>query len=195
MAPMRGGASGDAYTNAPRNLLKTPLTQAIRERREVGYSFYFLNRLGLKEEATEALIDAAVAGGYKSLAARMLLRQEVPEGLAKFYQVRQSVSARFMGGIVASLGLVMGCLWVFNRRIHFALWFGFLCVPISLWLLFGENSYRSDLRIAVLSALVPLMFGLVRFSLDRGIPLRCWFAIAALLPGLCFGLYYAIIDA
>ena len=181
-------------TNFPRNLLKTPLTQAIRERREAGYFFNILNSLGLKEEATEALIDAAVAGGYKSYPARVLLRTDVPDRLAKFYQVRQSVSARFMGGIVAALGLVMGCLWVFNRRMSFALWFGFACLPMSLWLLFGENYYRRDLRLAVLTALIPLLFAIVRSTLNQKIPPRCWLPIVALLPSLGFGVYGAIYD-
>ena len=178
-------------TNALRNLLKGPLTQAIRERREVQQNLRFLQSLGLKEEATEALIDAAVAGGYQSYPSRMLLRQEVPERLGKFYQVRQSVSARFLGGIVAALGLVMGCLWIFNRRMIFALWFGFTCLPISLWLLFGENSYRVYLRLVVLSALVPLLFGLIRSTLNQRIPLRCWLPIAALLPAFGIGFYNA----
>ncbi len=179
-------------TNALRNLLKTPLTRAIRERREVQANFGFLPFLGLKEEATEALIDAAVDGGYKSYPARVLLRADVPDRLAKFYQVRQSVSARFLGGIVAALGLVMGCLWMFNRRITFSLWFGFVCVPVSLWLLFGENPYNGDLRLAVLTATVPLLFGLVRSTLNQKIPLRCWLPIVALLPTLGFVVYEAI---
>ena len=181
-------------TNALRNLLKGPLTQAIRERREVQQNLRFLQSLGLKEEATEALIDAAVAGGYQSYPSRMLLRQEVPERLGKFYQVRQSVSARFLGGIVAALGLVMGCLWIFNRRMIFALWFGFTCLPISLWLLFGENTYRINLRAAVLCALVPLLFGLIRSTLNQRIPLRCWLPIAALLPVFGIGFYNAFND-
>jgi len=179
-------------TNALRNLLKGPLSQAIRERREVRQNFSFLQFLGLKEEATEALIDAAVAGGYKSYAARTLLRNDVPERLTKFYQVRQSVSARFLGGIVAALGLVMGCLWVFNRQMSFALWFGFACVPVSLWLLFGENPYSPHLRFIVLAALIPLSFGLIRSTLNQKIPLRDWLAIGALLPALGFGLYGSI---
>jgi signal transduction histidine kinase len=181
-----------ADTNALRNLLKGPATQAIRERRDVQENLKLLRFLGLKEEATEALIDAAVDGGYKSYPARELLRQEVPERLAKFYQVRQSISARFLGGIVAALGLVMACLWVFNRRMSFALWFGFACLPMSLWLLFGENYYRRELRLAVLTALIPLSFGLVRSALNQKIPLRCWFLIFALLPSLGFGVYGAI---
>ena len=181
-------------TNALRNFLKIPLTQAIRERREVGQNFGFLKFLGLKEEATEALIDAAVAGGYRSYAARFLLREELPPRLAKFYQVRQSYSARFLGGIVAALGLVMGCLWVFNRRMIFALWFGFACVPISLWLLFGENTYRINLRSAVLCALVPLLFCVIRSVLNQGIPMRCYFPIAALLPALVICFFSAFND-
>jgi signal transduction histidine kinase/CheY-like chemotaxis protein len=181
-------------TNALRNILKGPLTQAIRERREVFPNFGSLQFLGLQEEATEALIDAAAAGGYRSYPARMLLRKEVPPRLVKFYQVRQSVSARFLGGIVAALGLVMGCLWIFNRRMIFALWFGFACVPISLWLLFGENSYRVYLRLVVLSALVPLLFGLIRSTLNQRIPLRCWLPIAALLPAFGIGFYNAFND-
>jgi len=167
--------------NTLRNLLKNSLTQAIREGREVGQNREFLEFLGLKEEATEALIDAAVAGGYKSYPARTLLMAEVPDRLVKFYQVRQSVSARFLGGIVAALGLVMGCLWVFNRRMSFALWFGFACLPISLWLWFGENAYRSDLRLAVLCALVSLLFGLIQSVLNKKIPLRCLLLMSALL--------------
>jgi signal transduction histidine kinase/DNA-binding response OmpR family regulator len=170
-----------ADINALKNLLKAPLTQAIRERREVAENFEFLQFLGLKEEATEALIDAAVAGGYKSYAARTLLQNDVPERLTKFYQVRQSVSARFLGGIVAALGLVMGCLWFFNRRMSFALWFGLACVPMSLWLWFGENAFRSNLRWTVLCTLVPLLFCFVRSTLNQKIPLRCWFAIVALI--------------
>jgi len=170
-----------ADRSALRNLLKNPLTQAIREGREVWQNLSYLRFLGLKEEATEALIDGAVAGGYKSYPANILLMGKVPDRLAKFYQVRQSVSARFLGGIVAALGLVMGCLWVFNRRMSFALWFGFACLPISLWLWFGENVYRSNLRLAVLCALVPLLFGLIQSVLDQKIPLRCWLVIAALL--------------
>jgi signal transduction histidine kinase/CheY-like chemotaxis protein len=181
-------------TNALRNILKGPLTQAIRERREVVQNFGSLQFLGLQEEATEALIDAAAAGGYRSYSARMLLREEVPPRLVKFYQVRQSVSARFLGGIVAALGLVMGCLWIFNRRMIFALWFGFACVPISLWLLFGENSYRVYLRLVVLSALVPLLFGLMRSTLNQNIPMRCWLPIAALLPAFGIGFYNAFND-
>ena len=183
-----------ADTNALRNLLKGPLTQAIRERRNVDQNLNFLQVLGLKEEATEALIDAAVAGGYKSYAARTLLRNDVPERLTKFYQVRQSVSARFLGGIVAALGLVMGCLWIFNRRMIFALWFGFACVPISLWLLFGENTYRTNLRLAVLCALVPLLFCVIRSVLNQGIPMRCYFSIAALLPTLVICFFSAFND-
>jgi signal transduction histidine kinase len=179
-------------TNALRNLLKNPLTQAIRERREVGDNFVFLQSLGLKEEATEALIDAAVAGGCKSYAARELLRQEVPERLGKFYQVRQSVSARFLGGIVAALGLVMGCLWIFNRGMIFALWFGFACVPMSVWLLFGEHNHRTNLRLAVLSALVPLLFGFVRSTLNQHFSLRCLLPAAALLPALGISSYGSI---
>ena len=175
-----------ADTNALRNLLKGPLTQAIRERREVDQNFNLLQFLGLKEEATEALIDAAGDGGYKSYPARMLLQQDVPPRLSKFYQVRQSVSARFLGGIVAALGLVMACLWIFNRGMSFALWFGFSCVPISLWLLLGENVYRVNLRLAVLSALVPLLFCFIRSTLNQKIPIRCWLPIVALLPGLGF---------
>ena len=180
-------------TNALRNLLKTPLTQAIRERREVEKNVNLLNFLGLKEEATEALIDAAVAGGYGYYPARLLVRKEVPPRLAKFYQVRQSVSARFLGGIVAALGLVMACLWVFNRRMSFALWFGFSCVPISLWLLFGEILVRMNLRLAVLSAIGPLLFGFVRSTLNQKIPIRCWLPIAALIPVIgmsCYGFYF-----
>ena len=179
-------------TNALRNLLKGPLTQTIRERREVQQSFVFLQLIGLKEEATEALIEAAVAGGYESHPSRMLLRADVPDRLAKFYQVRQSVSARFLGGIVASLGLVMGCLWVFNRRMSFALWFGFACVPISLWLLFGKDLGFWLLRLVVFIALIPLLFGVVRSTLNQKIPLRCWLPIVALLPALGFGVYGAI---
>ena len=167
--------------NNLRNLLKNPLTQAIREGREVNQNLQFLEFLGLKEEATEALIDAAVAGGYKSYPARTLLMEDVPDRLAQFYQVRQSVSARFLGGIVAAIGLVMGCLWVFNRRMSFALWFGFACLPISQWLWFGENAYLSEFRLAVLCALVPLLFGLIQSVLNQNIPLRCWLVIAGLL--------------
>ena len=181
-------------TNALRHLLKGPLTQAIRERREVTINFGFLEFLGLKEEATEALIDAAVAGGYKSYAARTLLRNDVPERLTKFYQVRQSLSARFLGGIVAALGLVMGCLWIFNQRMIFALWFGFTCLPISLWLLFGENTYRINLRSAVLCALLPLLFCVIRSVLNQGIPMRCYFPIAALLPVLVICFFNAFND-
>ena len=181
-----------ADTNALRNLLKTPLTQAIRERREVGQNFNLLHSLGFNEEATEALIDAAVDGGYQSFPVRLLLKKEVPERLAKFYQVRQSVSARFLGGIIAALGLVMGCLWVFNRRMSFALWFGFACMPMSLWLLFGENVERNHMRIAVLTALIPLLFALVRTTLNQKIPLRCWLPIVALLPTLGYGVYGSI---
>jgi hypothetical protein len=149
----------------------------------------FLQSLGLKEEATEALIDAAVAGGYQSYPSRMLLRQEVPERLAKFYQVRQSVSARFLGGIVAALGLVMGCLWILNRGMSFALWFGCSCLPISLWLLWGEDSFFIGLRLAVLCALVPLFFGVIRCAVDQKIQQRCWLPIAALLPAFGIGFY------
>ena len=179
-------------TNALRNLLKTPLTRAIRERREVSQNFKLLQLLGLMEEATEALIDAAVDGGYKSYPARLLLRQKVSDRLAKFYQVRQSVSARFLGGIVAALGLVMGCLWMFNRRMSFALWFGFACMPMSLWLLFGASIIRDHLRLAVLTALIPLLFALVRTTLNQKIPPRCWLPIVALLPTLGFGVYGSI---
>ena len=182
-------------TNVLRNLLKPPLTQAIRERREVQQNFELLQWLDCKEEATEALIDAAVAGGYRSFPARLLLRQAVPARLAKFYQVRQSVSARFLGGIVAALGLVMGCLWIFNRRMSFALWFGFTCVPVSLWLLFGENIYQTQLRMFVLIALLPLAFCFVKSSLDQKIPLRCFFAIIVNIPGLCWCMYYGIKSA
>ena len=176
-------------TNDLRHLLKIPFTQAIRERREVVENINFLNRFGLKDEATEALIDAAVTGGYQSYSARALLRKDVPSRLAKFYQVRRSVSARFLGGIVAALGLVMGCLWIFNRRMSFALWFGFTCVPVSIWLLLGENIARVPMRLAVLCALVPLLFGFVRSTLDQKMPLRCWLPIVALLPTLGFGFY------
>ena len=180
-------------TNALRNLLKTPLTQAIRERRDVDYNLDFLQRLGLKEEATEALIDAALAGGYKSYAARTLLRNGVPERLTTFYQVRQSVSARFLGGIVAAIGLVMGCLWGFNRRMSFALWFGFACVPMSLWLWFGENAFLSSLRWTVLCALVPFLFCFVRSTLNQKIPLRCWLAIIILMGnGFSVNLFHSI---
>ncbi len=182
-------------TNALRNLLKTPLTQAIRERREVFQNVGILEDLGLKDEATEALIEAAVDGGYQSYSARRLLRREVPARLEKFYQVRQSVSARFLGGIVAALGLVMGCLWIFNRRMNFALWFGCACLPISLWLLWGENSYRINLRLAVLCALVPLLFGVIRCAMNQKIPQRCWLPIAALLPAFGIGFYGAFNDA
>jgi Concanavalin A-like lectin/glucanases superfamily/His Kinase A (phospho-acceptor) domain len=181
-----------ADTNALRNLLKGPLTQAIREGREVQQNFDFLQFLGLKEEATEALFEAAVAGGYESYPSRMLLRSDVPDRLAKFYQVRQSVSARFLGGIVAALGLVMGCLWIFNRGMIFALWFGFACVPMSVWLLFGENNVRTNLKLAVLSALVPLLFGFVRSTLNQKTPPRCWLPIFALLPTLGFSVYGSI---
>jgi signal transduction histidine kinase len=179
-------------TNALRNILKTPLTQAIRERREVQQNFDFLQFLGLKEEATEALIEAAVDGGYKSFPARMLLRSDVPDRLAKYYQVRQSVSARFLGGIIAALGLVMGCLWMFNRRMSFALWFGFACMPMSLWLLFGANMGRNHLRLTVFTSLIPLLFAIVRSTLNQKIPPRCWLPIVALLPTLGFGVYGSI---
>ena len=172
-----------ADTNVLRRLLATPLTGAIRQARDVNQNMGLLFAIGLKEDAVEALIDAAVAGGYRSYPARMLLQQEVPARLAKFYQVRQSISARFMGGIVAALGLVMGCLLLFNRRINFALWFGFTCVPISLWLLFSESLYV-DFRCSTIMALVLLMFCLIRSALHQGIPFRCRIAIAALLPGL-----------
>jgi len=172
-------------TNALRKLLAVPLAEAIRQGREVQYNFWFLRDLGLIDEADDALIDAAGVGGYKSVAARMLLRQEVPSRLAKFYEVRQSVSARFLGGIVAALGLVMGCLWSFNRRMSFALWLGLACVPISLWLLFGENRGNFALRFFVLCWVVPLMFGLIQSTLDKKISNRCWvLIIAALSPQL-----------
>ena len=168
--------------------LKTPLTEAVRQGRLIDRSHGILSKLGNNEQFAEALIDAAVAGGYKSYAARYLLRQDVPARLAKFYQVRQSVSARFHGGIVAALGLVMGCLWVFNRGMLFGLWFGFVCVPVSLWLLMGENSYLIHLRLAVLSALLPLVFGFVRSTLNQQIPARFWLAVAALTPSIILGL-------
>ena len=186
-------------TNSLRKLLAVPLADAIRQGREVNYNFSFLRDLGLIDEADDALIDAAGVGGYKSVAARMLLRQEVPSRLAKFYDVRHSVSARFLGGIVAALGLVMGCLWSFNRRMSFALWLGLACVPISLWLLFGEDRGQFSLRFFVLCWVVPLMFGLIQSTLDKKISIRCWvLIIAALLPSLCVyiinyfsgGIYY-----
>ena len=158
-------------TNALRNLLKAPLTQAIRERREVWNNFGFLKFLGLKEEATEALIDAAVDGGYKSYPAQILLKIGVPERLVKFYQLRRSLSTRFMSGLAASLGLVMGCLWIFNRRMNFALWFCLLCLPVSLWLFIGEEGGMEVFRIIVLGGLLPLAFVFVRSSLDLKIPL------------------------
>ena len=176
-------------TNAFVDLLKVPLTQSIRELREVQSSLNALKRLGLNEERVEALIDAAVAGGFRSYAARTLVQLEVPTRLAKYYQVRQSYSARFLGGIVAALGFVMGCLWVFNQRMAFAPWFAFTCVPVSVWLLLGENSGLSHLRLAIICALVPLVFGLVRSTLGQKIPLRCWLPIAALLPGLGSGVH------
>jgi len=179
-------------TNAFVHLLKVPLMQSIRELREVTASLNVLRMLGLKEESVEALIDAAVAGGYRSYAARALVQLEVPSRLAQYYQVRQSYSARFLGGIVAALGLVMGCLWVFNQRMAFALWFGFTCVPVSCWLLLGENSLLSHLRLVIICALVPLVFGLVRSTLGQKIPLRCWLPIAALLPALGSGVYGAM---
>jgi signal transduction histidine kinase/CheY-like chemotaxis protein len=168
-------------TNALRKLLAVPLAEAIRQGREVQYNFWFLRDLGLIDEADDALIDAAGFGGYKSVAARMLLRQEVPSRLAKFYDVRHSVSARFLGGIVAALGLVMGCLWSFNRRMSFALWLGLACVPISLWLLFGENRGQFGLRFFVLCWVVPLMFLLIQSTLDKKISISCWFLIIATL--------------
>ena len=179
-------------TNALGDLLKVPLTQSIRELRDVQSSLVVLRRLGLKEESVEALIDAAVVGGHRSYAARALVQLEVPTRLAKYYQVRQSYSARFLGGIVAALGLVMGCLWVFNQRMALALWFGFTCVPVSCWLLLGENSLLRHLRLAIVCALVPLVFGLVRSTLGQKIPLRCWLPIAALLPAIGSGVHGAI---
>ena len=177
--------------------IKSPVTEAIRQGKELGVNLDILTSIKLKAEASEALIDAARVGGYGSSAARLLLRQEVPARLVKFYQVRQSVSARFLGGIVAALGLVMGCLWVFNRRMSFALWFGFACLPMSLWLLFGEKNLKSNglnLRLVVLTALIPLSFGLVRSALNRKIPLRCWFLVIAVLPAFVISIYSAFID-
>jgi signal transduction histidine kinase/CheY-like chemotaxis protein len=175
--------------------IKSPVTEAIRQGKELGVNLDILTSIKLKAEASEALIDAARVGGYGSSAARLLLRQEVPARLVKFYQVRQSVSARFLGGIVAALGLVMGCLWVFNRRMSFALWFGFACLPMSLWLLFGEkNQQNRNLRLAVLTALIPLSFGLVRSALNRKIPLRFWFLVIAVFPALVISIYSAFID-
>ncbi len=130
-----------------------------------------------------------MVGGYKSYAACYLLRYNVPSRLAKFYQLRQSVSARFLGGIVAALGLVMGCLWLFNRGMSFALWFGFACIPVSAWLLMGENNYLVHLRLTVLTALLPLMFGFVRSTLNQKIPNRFWWVIAMLTPGFILGLF------
>ena len=161
-----------ADTNALRKLLKPSLTQAIRERREMHWNLSFLNNLGLEEDATEALIDAAVAGGYKSFPARILRQQKVPKRLENFYQVRKSFSTRFLGGLVASLGLVMWCLWIFNRRMNFALWFGFLCAPVSLWLVVGERTGTGAGQIFILGVIVPLVFCFVRSSLDQKIPLR-----------------------
>ena len=171
--------------------LKESLTDTIRQGRLIDQNHGILGELGSNDQALEALIDAAAVGGYKSYAARYLLRQDLPPRLAKFYQVRQSVSARFLGGIVAALGLVMGCLWVFNRGMSFGLWFGFTCIPVSLWLLMGENSYLVHLRLAVLSALIPLVFGFVRSTLNQKIPIRFWLAVAALTPSILFGLFDA----
>ena len=179
-------------TNALRSLLKTPLTQAIRERREVKSNFNFLQFVGLKEDATEALIDAAVAGGYKSYAARSLLGIGVPERLVKFYQLRRSLSTRYMAGLAKSLGLVMGCLWIFNRRMKFALWFCFLCLPISLWLFIGEMPHVDLIRIFVLGVLLPLAFGFVRSSLDLKIPLYFWVVVTAGIIAFCITVFLGI---
>ena len=170
------------------NLTK-PLTEAIRQGRLINLSDDILRRFGYNEQFYEALIDAAVVGGYKSYAACYLLRYNVPSRLAKFYQLRQSVSARFLGGIVAALGLVMSCLWVFNRGMSFGLWFGFACIPISAWLLMGENNYLVHLRFTVLTALLPLIFGFVRATLNQKIPNRFWWVIAMLTPGFILGLF------
>ncbi len=174
-----------ADTNVLRRLLANPLTGAIRQARDVGANMDLLFAIGLEEDAVEALIDAAVAGGYQSYPARFLLGLEViPKRLAKFFQVRQSVSARFLGGCVAALGLVMSCLWIFNRGMAFALWFGCACLPISLWLLWGGATDWFNLRLSITFGLVPLMFYLTRSALHQGIPFRCSIAIAALLPAL-----------
>ena len=169
--------------------LGNTLSKAIRDRMAVSDCLNFLGFLGLEELATEALIDAAAAGGYQSYPARELLRRKIPERLAKFFQFRQSISARFLGGTVAALGLVMGCLWIFNRQMRFAVWFGLVCVPVSFWLLNGENTYAVSMRFAVLSALLPLLFGFVCSALNQKIPVRYWVSIVALMPGFimcCF---------
>ncbi len=165
------------------------LLKAIRDRTAVSGCLNFLGQLGLEELATEALIDVAAAGGYQSYPARELLRRKIPERLAKFFQFRQSISARFLGGTVAALGLVMGCLWIFNRQMRFAVWFGLVCVPVSFWLLNGENTYAVGMRFAVLSALLPLLFGFVCSALNQKIPVRFWILIVALMPSFimcCF---------
>ena len=121
--------------------LGNTLSKAIRDRMAVSDCLNFLGFLGLEELATEALIDAAAAGGYQSYPARELLRRKIPERLAKFFQFRQSISARFLGGTVAALGLVMGCLWIFNRQMRFAVWFGLVCVCAGQFLVVERRKH------------------------------------------------------
>ena len=162
------------------------LQNAIKQGREVNLGTWLLSDLGFKDLATEALIPAAKVGGFKSYAAKTLLRREVPASLSDFYQVRQSPSASFIGGIVASLALVLGCLWIFNRDMRFALWLSAVCVPLSLRLLFGDNDYRIDLRLGVLCLLFPAMYGFIRSALGLVIPRRGLIAMSLVVPALVF---------
>lgn len=162
------------------------IQNAIKQGREVVVGISLLSNLGFKDLATEALIPAAKVGGFKSYAAKTLFRGEVPASLSDFYQVRHSPSASFLGGIVASLALVLGCLWIFNRDMRSALWLSLACVPLSLWLLFGDNEYRYILRLGVLCLLFPAMYGFVRSALGLVIPRRGLIAMSLVVPALVF---------
>ena len=176
-------ASGDLkHDRALTNSVATALGQG----RDVCYSTVVLSNLGLDGLATECLVDAAKLLGYRSWAAKELLRREVPDSLSAFYQVRQSSSARFLGGIVASLGLVLGCLWIFNRDMRSALWLSAVCLALSLWLLFGDNGYHHNLRMAVLCLLFPALYGFLRSVLELGLSRRSLVAMGLLLPCLLF---------
>ncbi len=164
--------------------LTNALASAVGHGRQVFYSALILEHLGLRDLSTEALVQAAKTGGYRSYAAKELLRREVPPSLSGFYQVRQSPSARFLGGIVASLGLVLGCLWIFNRDMRSALWLSSACLALSLWLLFGDDGYSARLRMAVLCLLFPTLYGFFRSVLGLGIPHRSLVAMGLLAPAL-----------
>jgi len=164
--------------------LTNALAGALGKGREVFYSAFVLGILGLRDLATEALVHAAKTGGYRSYAAKELLRRDVPLSLSGFYQVRQSSSARFLGGIIASLGLVLGCLWIFNRDMRSALWLSSTCLALSLWLLFGDDGYSSRLRMTVLCLLFPALYGFLRSVLGLGIPRRSIVAMGLLVPAL-----------